>query len=96
MPVGYCLVHLRLPENGSLKGKRQVLRSVTDRLRHRFNVSIAEVSDNDVWRRASLGISCVSNEASHCHEMLEKVVDAIQAARLDAELLDYEIKVLQT
>lgn len=95
MTVGVCRVTLRLPENGSLKGKRQLVRSITTRLRTRFNVAVAEVDDNDRWQIATIGVSCVSNDARHAHEMLSRVVSFIQQSRLDAELLDYEVDVTQ-
>ena len=93
--VGVCRVTLRLPENASLKGKRQVLRSLTTRLRNKFNVAVAEVGDNDRWQIATLGVTCVSNDAAHAHEQLEHVVDFIERTRLDAELLDYEVEITQ-
>lgn len=94
MPVGYCVLEFRLPENGSLKGKRQLLRSVTQRVRSRFNVAVAEMAGQDSWQKAVLGISCVSTSGPHCHEMLEGVVGFIQRERLDAELLDYSIEII--
>ena len=93
--VGVCRVVLRLPENGSLKGKRQVVKSLTARLRNKFNVAVAEVDDNDTWQLATLGITCVSNDARHAREVLDHVVAFVQQQRLDAELLDSEIEVSQ-
>ena len=95
MTVGVCRVTLRLPENSSLKGKRQLVRSRTTRLHNKFNVAVAEVDDNDRWQIATLGVTCVSNDSAHAHEMLERVVTFIQQTRLDAELLDYEVEVTQ-
>jgi hypothetical protein len=95
MTIGACRVTLRLPENGSLKGKRQVLRSLTTRLRNTFNVAVAEVDDNDSWQIAAIGVTCVSNDARHAHEVLDKVVAFIRRTRLDAELLDYEVEVTE-
>jgi hypothetical protein len=95
MTVGACRVTLRLPENDSLKGKRQLVKSITSRVRNKFNVSIAEIDDNESWQIVSLGISCVSNSARHADEMLSKVVKFITGSRLEAELLDYEIEMLQ-
>ncbi len=95
MVVGVCRVSLRLPENSSLKGTRQVLRSLTTRLRNKFNVSVAEVDDNDRWQIATIGITCVSNDARHAREMLDRVLTFIQQTRLDAEVLDTEIDVTQ-
>ena len=95
MTVGVCRITLRLPENGSLKGKRQLIRSVTARLRNKFNVAVAEVEDNDRWQIATIGVTCVSNDARHAREQLDRVVDFIQRSRLDAELLESEIEVSQ-
>ena len=95
MTVGTCRITLRLPENDSLKGKRQVVKSISSRVRNKYNVSIAEIDDNESWQIVSLGISCVSNSARHADEMLTNVVKYIAGSRLDAELLDYEIEMLQ-
>ena len=94
MNVGVCRVSLRLPENLSLKGKRQVLKSITARIRNKFNVSVAEIDDHDLWQLASLGICCVSNSKRHTNEVLSKVVDFIIGARFDVEVVDYEIEIL--
>ncbi len=94
MNVGICRVKLRLPENGSLKGKRSVIKSVTAQVRNKFNVSVAEVDDNDAWQLATIGISCVSNDQRYTNEVLSKVVAFIANSRFDAEMLDYEIEIL--
>ena len=94
MHVGVCQIQLRLPENGSLKDKRQVVQSVTSRTRQKFNVSIAEVEDNDHHQLLTLGISCVSNHPRHANEVLSHVVEYIQSLRLDAELVDYHLEII--
>jgi len=91
--VGVCRVTLRLPENGSLKGKRQVVLSISRRLRNKFNVAVAEVGDNERWQIATLGITCVSNDAGHAREQLDNVVRFIETSRMDAELIESEIDV---
>ena len=93
MNVGVCRVTLRLPENHSLKGKRQVVRSLVERLRNKFNIAVAEVDDNDRWQIATIGLTCVSNDARHAREQLDRAVAFIANTRLDAELLDSEIDV---
>ena len=95
MTVGACRVTLRMPENDSLKGKRQLVKSIISRVHNKYNVSIAEIDDNESWQILSLGISCVSNSVRHADEMLTNVVKFIAGSRLDAELLDYEIELLQ-
>lgn len=85
---------LRLPENQSLKGKRRVLKSITTRVRNRFNVSIAEIDDNDRWQLATLGICCVSNNGHRASEVLDHIVRLVSEGRFDIEMLDCEIEVL--
>jgi uncharacterized protein YlxP (DUF503 family) len=92
--VGVCTIELRLPGNGSLKGKRSILKSITVRVSREFNVSIAEVDAQDTWQRAVLGVACVSSSASYAHRQLERVVQWIETNRLDLELLDYQIELL--
>jgi uncharacterized protein YlxP (DUF503 family) len=86
---------LRLPENGSLKGKRQVIKSVQQRLHNKFNVSVAEVEHNDVWQLAGIAICCVSNSRSHANEVLSKAADYVAAMRLDAEIIEEEIELIE-
>lgn len=93
MHVGVCHIRLRLPENLSLKGKRRVLKSITTRVRNKFNVSIAEVDDNDLWQIATLGICCVSNNGRQTNEVLSKVVNSVSEGRFDIEILDHDIEI---
>ena len=94
MNVAICRVTLRLPENQSLKGKRRVIGSLSSRIRNKFNVAIAEVGDNDSWQMASLGITCVTNEARHADEMISSVLDFIARSRDDVEIVGQESEVV--
>jgi uncharacterized protein YlxP (DUF503 family) len=94
MNIGVCMIKLRLPENQSLKGKRQVLNSLTARVRNKYNVAIAEVGDQDLWQLATLGVACVSNRAQHADEVLAKVVEFVSHSKLDIELLEYDIEII--
>jgi hypothetical protein len=69
---------LQIPASGSLKAKRQVLRRVTDRVKARFNVSIAEVDDNDLWQRATLALAVVGNDGRHVDEQMSKILHFIE------------------
>jgi uncharacterized protein YlxP (DUF503 family) len=62
-----------------LKDKRQVLRSLKDRLRDRFNLSIAEVDGQDLWQKTVLGLACVANETRHVQQVLEQAMNVIRA-----------------
>jgi uncharacterized protein YlxP (DUF503 family) len=92
MHVSVCQVELRLPENQSLKGKRQVIKSIITRLQNRFNVSVAEVDNQGLWQLATLGVACVSNHRSHADETLANVVKFIVQNYPDVELLSSEIE----
>ena len=94
MNVGICKVKLRLPDNLSLKGKRQVVKSLTARLKNKFNISVAEVEDNDLWQLATIGICFVSNEQRFTNEVLSKAVDFVVGGQGDYEMLDYSIEIL--
>jgi len=94
MNVGVCRIALRLPENLSLKGKRRVLKSITTRVSNKFNVSIAEVGDQNLWQLATLGICCVSNNSRYTNEVLSKVVDFVVNSHFEVEILNYEIEIL--
>ena len=93
MIVGTLLIELRIPGNQSLKGKRQVVKSLIARLHNRYNVAVAEVENNDRWQVATLGVACVSNSAPHAREILEAVVTFVEADRLDLQVSDYAIEV---
>ena len=91
MIVGVCTIELRLPETRSLKGKRQILKSITTRVKNNFNVAIAEVDYQDKWQRALLGVAVVSTAHAHANGILSKVVNFIESMYL-AEMLDYHIE----
>jgi uncharacterized protein YlxP (DUF503 family) len=92
MIVGICHLDVIIPENHSLKGKRHVLRKITDRVRSRFNISIAEVGDNELWQRSQLGLSIVGNDRRFVNSYLDKVVNFIEAMNIvDIAHSEFEI-----
>ncbi len=78
MFVGICQLSLILPEGSSLKDKRSVIRSLLERLRRRFNISVAEVGRQDSLRRAEIGFAAVSNETTYLERLMHKVVSHIE------------------
>ena len=92
--MGISKITFRLPENDSLKGKRRASRSLTSRLRDKFNISVAEVDSLDHWKTLTLGISCVSNDGRHANSMISNVVHYLERISGDLELLDYEVEIL--
>ncbi|MCC6740362.1 MAG: DUF503 domain-containing protein [Planctomycetia bacterium] len=73
MVVGTMRISAFIGESHSLKDKRHVLRAVKDRVHDRFNVSIAEVDDNDLWQKTALGVAVVSNDTKHALQVLHEV-----------------------
>jgi uncharacterized protein YlxP (DUF503 family) len=71
-----------------------VVRSVAQRIRNKFDVSVAEVADNEDRQRATIGVAVVSNDAQHCDAVLREIVDYVQSSRLDAEVVDIQTDVI--
>ena len=94
MNIGVCRIELRLPENQSLKGKRQVIKSIITRLRNNYNVSVAEIDNQGLWQLATLGITCVSNHRRHADEILSNVVRFIIQNYPNVEMLSSKVEVL--
>ena len=92
MVVGVLRLELLLPENHSLKGKRSVLRTIKARVQNKFNVSIAECEDHDLWQRATLGVSQVGADQPHVDACLRNVVqfiDGLQLTELGEERVEF-------
>jgi uncharacterized protein YlxP (DUF503 family) len=94
MHIAVAKVNLRLPENQSLKGKRRVLQSLIAHLKKQFNISIAEVDDNDQWQIATLGLAVVSNETRHLQKMLSEIQQFIVDQTGEFEVLKFEQELL--
>ena len=77
-----------------MKEKRQVARSLTSRIRNKFNVSVAEGEDSELWQRLSLVACSVSSDAGRADEVLSHVVSFIIDTRPDLELLDYDTEII--
>ena len=97
MFVGVLRLTLHLPAPGSLKSKRHLVRSAIDRVKAKFNVSIAEVGENDLWQRSVIGVTAVGNDHGFVNETLDKVADfvasmhggQIQLTARDLEIVSY-------
>jgi len=75
MPVGLLTLELQIADAQSLKDKRQVLRSLKDKLRLEFNVAVAELDHHDVWQRSVVGVVTLANEEKYVREVLQKALD---------------------
>ncbi|MGV8073085.1 MAG: DUF503 domain-containing protein [Syntrophobacteraceae bacterium] len=93
MTVGIARVSFRLHGNQSLKEKRTVVKSLVEKSRHRFNVSVAEVADQDVHQRATIGIAVIGSDARVLNSLLDRIIDFMDSLGL-AELIDREIELI--
>jgi uncharacterized protein YlxP (DUF503 family) len=94
MVIGVLDLEIDIHHAESLKDKRAVLNRLKDRLRKKFNISIAEVSSHDVWNYANLGIVVVSNEQRFCNQVLSKIVDSVEPLA-DCVIADYSMDYIQ-
>lgn len=79
MVVGILTMDLLIPESNSLKDKRQVVKSLLDGIRNKYNVSAAEIDALDIWRKTVIAVACVSNDKSFANSILSKVLDSVNA-----------------
>ena len=92
--VGLLTLELYVPGVGSLKEKRGIVKPLIARLRKAYNVSVAEIADQDQLGHTILGIACVSASPDYVHDLLTSVAQSVTEWRLDAELVDYTIELL--
>ncbi len=94
MIIGACSVELRIPGNRSLKEKRRIIKPLLIRLRREFNLSTAEVGQNDLWQTSEIALVTVANnDPGYVHAFMEKVVNWIQTHRPDVQVVDWQVEV---
>ena len=91
--VALGLVELHLPDVGSLKDKRHVLKGLKEKVRARFEVSVAEVDHQDIWQRATLAVAYVSADARHANTVISKAMDFIED-NVAGRVLDTSVEIL--
>lgn len=98
MPIAYLTLELRIEAAHSLKDKRQVVRSLKDRLRNSFNVSVAEMEVTDLWQRATLGVVCISDSRDYLEGLMRNVErESVKLANNNgAEIVDSFVDYLET
>ena len=96
MHVAVAHITIRVPESRSLKARRQAAQSVIQRIRSRFNVSVAQDAgaDGNAWQSLTLAVSCVGASADQTRSLIDDVVAFVEEVRPDLELLDYQIEVM--
>ena len=93
MVIAFMQVELLIPDNRSLKGKRMVLRSIKDRIRNKYNVSISEIAKQDIWDYAILGIAYVGNEQKYASKIFSAIIEFIEKFH-QIRLMDYCVEML--
>jgi hypothetical protein len=91
MSVGLLTLDILINDAQSLKDKRQVLRSLKDRLRNQFNVAVAELDHQDLWQRSVVGVAGISSDASHLEEVLQAVLE-VSEKMLGRDLVSHDIE----
>lgn len=93
MIIGTCKIYLRVEWAKTLKDKRMVLRSLTDKMKNKFNISVAEVEAQDIHNLIVIGFACVTNEVSHANSIINNVVNYVDKST-DSEIIDTIIEIL--
>jgi uncharacterized protein YlxP (DUF503 family) len=96
MPIASLTLEIEIPHAQSLKDRRQVVRSIKDRLHHAFNLSIAELDAAEVWNRATIGVAVISSSSSYLSGQLREIDDAATriANGLGAQIVDSWVEIL--
>jgi len=93
MVIGVCHLDLLIRENNSLKGKRRILKKIIERVKNKFNVSIAEVGNHDLWQSSQVGFCVVGNDKRFINSSLDKIIRFIEDLN-SAEIVKSEIELL--
>jgi uncharacterized protein YlxP (DUF503 family) len=93
MVIGICHLDLVLRDNHSLKEKRRVVKSIIGRVKSKFNVSIAEVGNQDLWQSAQIGFCIAGNEKRFINSSLDKVIYFIEESN-SAEIKHAEMEII--
>lgn len=94
MIVGVAVVELRVHESQSLKEKRGVVRKIAGRLRHRFNISVAEVGGQDTWQRAVIGLAMAGSDETVVRRTLSQALEFVEGTHL-AEIVASELELMR-
>jgi uncharacterized protein YlxP (DUF503 family) len=94
MVIGVCTIELYLPENHSLKGKRHVVNGLKEKLKSRFNISVAEIDHLDVWQRATIGAVMINTNQVYIDRELQKMINFLESSQYAPYLFDYTIEFL--
>jgi uncharacterized protein len=92
--LGVCTIEFHLPEAFSLKDKRSTLKSMLARLHNTFNVSAAEIDENDRWQTAIVGIAVVSNSSRHAQQSIDNVLAWLERSYPEAIIMKQTVEII--
>lgn len=93
MIIGTCKIYFRAPWVSSLKEKRMILRSIISKVKHRFNVSIAEIEMQDSHHNGVIGFACVTGNTNHADKIIQNIINYIEN-NLEAEIYDIQREII--
>lgn len=91
--IGVCEVHIHMPNTSSLKSKRKIIKSLKDRIRSKFNVTVAEMGNQDKWQRAVIQIGYINNNRARIDQIMQHIISLINTVP-DAIIIDYNTQIL--
>ncbi len=94
MHVGTCKIELYLPMNQNLKGKRRIVKSLSEQIRSRFNVSVSEVENNELWQIATIGIAVISNKIIILNQTFDQIFSFIESSNHDLNIISQNIEII--
>jgi len=93
MLIGICKINLYLPNSRSLKDKRNILKSIKLRIRNRYNVSVSEINNSDLWKNTTLGIACIGNDKKYLNKILNEIILFLEKQN-ESQLTKFEINII--
>ena len=94
MHTGTCKIELYLPMNQDLKGKRRIVKSLTTQIRLKFNVSVSEIENNELWQIATIGIAVISNKILILNQTFDHIFSFIESSNHDINIISNDIDIM--
>jgi len=94
MHLGTCKIKLFLPMNHDLKGKRRIVKSLTTQIRLKFNVSVSEIENNELWQIATIGIAVISNKILILNQTFDHIFSFIESSNHDINIISNDIDIM--
>ena len=94
MHVATCKIKLFLPLNHNLKGKRRIVKSLSEQIRNKFNVSVSEIESNELWQVATIGIAIISNKVIRLNQTLDHIFSFIESSNHELNIISHDIEII--